>query len=104
MISSMPTETDEQKKRVQRLKVMDSAKIAPLAAYLASELANEVTGQIFAVRANEIFLMGQSRPLRSIHAGEGWTVESIAERAIPALRDNFYPLDRSQDVFTWDPV
>jgi hypothetical protein len=63
-----------------------------------------VTGQIFAVRANEIFLMSQSRPLRSVHRAEGWAPETIAAHAIPALRAHFYPLDRSQDVFCWDPL
>ena len=104
MIGSIPTGTDEQKARVERLKTMESAKIAPFASYLVSDRSKDVTGQIFAVRANEIFLMGQSRPLRSVHASDGWTPETIAERAIPALRSHFYPLDRSQDVFTWDPV
>jgi hypothetical protein len=42
----------------------------------------------------------QIRPLRSLHADGGWSVESIAERAIPAMRSSFYPLDRSQDIFT----
>ncbi len=48
--------------------------------------------------------MSQSRPLRGIHRGEGWTPETIAEHAAPALRANFLPLDRSADVFSWDPV
>ncbi len=104
MIGSMPTETDEQRARVERLKVMDPAKVAPLAAYLCADEAADVSGQIFAVRANEIFLMSQSRPIRSMHAGEGWTPRTIADRAMPAMRGSFFPLDRSQDVFTWDPV
>ncbi len=104
MIGSIPTETEEQKARVQRLQRMETAKIAPLAVYLASDAAADVSGQIFAVRANEIFLMSQSRPLRSMHASEGWTPQTVAERAIPAMRPNFYRLDRSQDVFDWDPV
>ena len=66
--------------------------------------AADVTGQIFAVRANEIFLMSQSRPLRSLHTEQGWTPQSVADRVIPALRSSFYKLDRSQDVFDWDPV
>ncbi len=104
MIGSIPTETDEQRARVERLKVMDPAKVAPLAAYLVSDQAADVTGQIFSVRANEIFLMSQSRPLRSMHTSEGWTAATIAARAMPALRGSFYALDRSQDVFNWDPV
>jgi len=104
MIGSIPTDTPEQKARVERLQRMETAKIAPLAVYLVSDKAADVTGQVFAVRANEIFLMSQSRPLRGMHNSEGWTPEMIAERAIPAMRSNFYRLDRSQDVFDWDPV
>jgi NAD(P)-dependent dehydrogenase (short-subunit alcohol dehydrogenase family) len=104
MIGSIPTETEEQKARVEKLKAMETSKIAPLAVFLASDAARDVTGQVFAVRANEIFVMSQSRPLRSVHRAEGWTAQTIASHAIPALRPNFYPLDRSQDVFSWDPL
>jgi NAD(P)-dependent dehydrogenase (short-subunit alcohol dehydrogenase family) len=104
MISSIPTETPEQKARVERLQKMESSKIAPLAVYLASDQAADVSGQIFAVRANEIFLMSQIRPVRAMHTEQGWTPETIANRAIPAFRPSFYKLDRSQDVFDWDPV
>jgi len=104
MIGSIPMDTPDQAARVEKLKSMETAKIAPLAVYLASEEASGVSGQIFAVRANEIFLMSQSRPLRSVHRSEGWTPETIAAHAIPSLRDHFYRLDRSQDVFSWDPL
>jgi NAD(P)-dependent dehydrogenase (short-subunit alcohol dehydrogenase family) len=104
MIGSIPTETEDQKARVEKLKSMETAKIAPLAVFLASDAAREVSGQIFAVRANEIFLMSQSRPLRSVHRAEGWNPEAIAAHALPALRPHFYPLERSQDVFSWDPL
>ena len=104
MIGSIPAETDDQRARVDKLKSMETAKIAPLAVFLACDDAKDVTGQIFAVRANEIFLMSQSRPLRSVHRAEGWTVETISSHAIPSLKAHFYPLDRSQDVFSWDPL
>ena len=104
MISSIPTDTAEQQARVERLQKMETAKIAPLAVYLASDAATDVSGQVFAVRANEVFLMSQSRPIRSMHTEQGWTPESIANRAMPALKPSFYKLDRSQDVFDWDPV
>jgi NAD(P)-dependent dehydrogenase (short-subunit alcohol dehydrogenase family) len=104
MIGTIPAETPEQKARLEKLKRMETAKIAPLAVYLASDAAHDVTGQIFAVRANEIFLMSQNRPLRSVHRAEGWTPETISAQAIPAMRAHFYALDRSQDVFSWDPI
>jgi hypothetical protein len=83
---------------------MGPEKIAPLVAYLLSDESKDVTGQIFAVRLNEIFLMGQSRPLRSVHRGEGWTPQTIAEHAMPALKPSFHKLDRSADVFSWDAI
>ena len=104
MIGAIPTETPEQQARVERLQKMETGKIAPLAVFLASDAAAGVSGQVFAVRANEIFLMSQMRPLRGMHTAEGWTPRSVAERVIPALQPSFYKLDRSQDVFDWDPV
>jgi hypothetical protein len=104
MIGTIPTETEAQKERVEKIKQMGPQKIAPVVAYLLSDGSKEVTGQIFGVRMNEIFLMGQSRPLRSVHRGEGWTVQTVGEHAIPALKPSFYKLDRSADVFSWDPI
>jgi NAD(P)-dependent dehydrogenase (short-subunit alcohol dehydrogenase family) len=104
MISSIPVETPAQQARVDKIKQMTPAKIAPLAVYLASDAAAEVNAQVFAVRNNEIFLMSQPRPLRSVHRSEGWTPESIAEHGMPALKAAFFGLERSGDVFSWDPV
>jgi NAD(P)-dependent dehydrogenase (short-subunit alcohol dehydrogenase family) len=104
MIDSIPTESDEEKARVERMKQMTPAKIAPLAVALCSDSSGGVTGQVFAVRNNEIFLMSQPRPLRSVHRAEGWTPQSVAQHALPALQASYYPLDRSADVFSWDPI
>jgi NAD(P)-dependent dehydrogenase (short-subunit alcohol dehydrogenase family) len=104
MIGSIPTDTPEQQARVEKLKRMTPDKIAPMVVFLASDEAKDVSGQVFGVRNNEIFLFSQPRPLRSVHRSEGWTPEIIAEHAIPALRSNFYPLEVSGDVFSWDPV
>ena len=104
MISSIKTETPEQEARVEKIKKMTPAKVAPMACFLMSDQAADISGQIFAVRMNEIFLMSQPRPVRSVHSGDGWTAETIAERAIPALKSHFTPLEVSADVFSWDPV
>lgn len=104
MTSSIKVDSPEQQERVDRMKEMSPDKIAPLALYLASDDSAETTGQIFAVRNNEIFLMSQPRPSRSVHRGEGWTMASVRDQAIPALKSSYLPLDVSADVFSWDPV
>lgn len=104
MTSSIKVDSPEQEARVKKLQEMKPAKIAPLAVYLASDRAKDVSGQIFASRNNEIFLMSQPRPVRSVHRSEGWTPETVADHAMPALRAGFVPLEVSGDVFSWDPV
>lgn len=104
MTSAIPDVTPEEKARVERLKQMTPEKNAPLAVYLLSDQAKDVNGQVFTVRRNEIFLMSQNRPVRSVQQSEGWTAEAIAEHGMPALSGSFTPLQVSADVFCWDPV
>ena len=104
MIGSIPTETDAEKQRVERLKQMTPDKIAPLAVYLCSDKAEGVSGQIIGVRNNEIFLYSQPRPLRVLHRSDGWTVEKIDAQLKNAFKQSFTPLERSGDVLNWDPV
>ena len=104
MTNSIPEDTPEKRALVEKLKKMTPEKNAPLAVYLASDAARNVNGQIFAVRLNEIYLMGQPRMLRSIHRSEGWTPETIAEHAMPALESSFMSLQSSAQHYSWDPV
>ena len=104
MTSSIPANTPEEKERVEQLKKMEARKVAPMAVFLASDAAADVSGQIFSVRANEIMLFSQPRPIRSVHHTPEWTPEAIAKIAIPAMKHEFYPLDRSPDVVCWDPI
>ncbi len=104
MTSSIKVDSPEQEERVNRMKEMSPEKIAPMALYLASDAGAETTGQIFAVRNNEIFLVSQPRPVRSVQRSKGWDLDSVTSHAIPALRGSYVPLDVSADVFCWDPV
>lgn len=104
MIDSIPTDTAEQQKRVDTLKKLDADKIAPFIVALCGDGGAKVTGQIFGVRNNEIFLFSQPRPIRTAHTAEGWTPETVTERVFDQFANDFYPLHRSADVFTWDPA
>lgn len=103
LIGTIPTNTEEEKARVEKIQQMTPEKIAPLAIALCSDAAQDVTGQIFGVRNNEIFLFNQTRPIRSAHTSEGWTPDLVLNRAIPAFKSDFAALERSGDVFSWDP-
>ncbi|HWC92080.1 MAG TPA: SDR family NAD(P)-dependent oxidoreductase [Pseudolabrys sp.] len=104
MIESIPAETEAEKQRVERLAQMTPAKIAPLAVYLGSEAASGVSGQVLAVRNNEVFLFNQPRPIRVMHRSDGWTPQKLAEQFKGAFGPSLTPLERSGDVFAWDPI
>jgi NAD(P)-dependent dehydrogenase (short-subunit alcohol dehydrogenase family) len=104
MIGSIPAETPAEKARVEKFKQMTPEKIAPLVVYLASDRAAGISGQIFAVRRNEIFLFNQPRPIRSLQRSDGWTPEALDQQLKSAFAPSFTPLERSGDVFSWDPV
>ena len=104
LVGTIPTDTPEEKQRVDRIKEMTAAKIAPLSVFLASDLSKGVTGQIFGSRKNEIFLFSQPRPIRSVQRSDGWTPQQLADQVLPAFKNSFFGLDRSGDIFCWDPV
>ena len=104
MVSSIPTETEADKDRVAKLKRMTPEKIAPLVAFLGSDKAADISGQIFSVRNNEVYLFSQPRPVRTLHRSEGWTAETLAEMLPNAFAGDLTPLERSADVISWDPV
>lgn len=104
LIGTIPTETEEEALRVKKLKEMGPEKIAPLAVYLASDLSQDVSGQIFASRKNEIFLFSQNRPVRSAHRDGGWTPQTIANHGMPAMKPDMYPLQGTGEIFSWEAV
>jgi NAD(P)-dependent dehydrogenase (short-subunit alcohol dehydrogenase family) len=104
MIDSIPAETAEERARVERFQQMTPEKIAPLVVYLACDRADGISGQVFAVRNNEIFLFNQPRPIRSLHRADGWTPQQLDLQLKGAFGPSLTPLERSGDVFSWDPV
>jgi len=103
LIGSIPTETDDQKARVEKLKQLSPAHIAPLVAFLSSDEAADVSGQIFGVRGKEIIVFSQPRPVRSVYNAEGWSVDSLSAMK-GALQPSFTPLEVSADVFPYEPL
>jgi len=94
MTRAVPTPKDPQAAalRAERLRRSPANAIAPLCVFLASEQAGHVNGQVFHQRGAELSLYSLPRPVRMVHRHGGWTPETIAEAAMPALAPQFTPL------------
>ena len=105
MIATIPVKDEASAKRVERMKnFMRADQVAQLAVALASPACQDVSGQIFVARGNEVFLMSQPRPVRGLGKIEGWTPETIADHCMKALKPSFSDLAPTTGTFGWDPV
>jgi NAD(P)-dependent dehydrogenase (short-subunit alcohol dehydrogenase family) len=105
MIASIPVKDEASAQRVERIKKnMRADQVAQLAVALCADGAKDTSGQVFAVRGNEVFLFNQPRPIRGMARLEGWSPQSIIEHALPAMKANYTDPGASASVFPWDPV
>jgi NAD(P)-dependent dehydrogenase (short-subunit alcohol dehydrogenase family) len=103
MVATIPA-TPENAKRLEVNKRLKPERIAPLCVALMGEGGKRTTGQIFGVRNNEIYLFSQPRPVRTAHTSDGWTPETIVERVLTPFEPSYFPLVKSNEVFSWDPI
>jgi NAD(P)-dependent dehydrogenase (short-subunit alcohol dehydrogenase family) len=103
MVASMSGEDNSELVEAAKAS-MSPEQIAPLAVLLASDAAASITGQILGARGNEMYLFNQSRPIRTLHRGDGWTPQALADQLVPAWQSSFTPLERGRDVFPWDAI
>lgn len=104
MIASIPIKDEASAQRVNRMKnAMRADQVANVAIGLSAPDC-DVSGQIFTVRGNEVFLFSQPRPVRGITRLEGWTPETLLSHGFPAMKSDMTDLGNTASVFTWEPV
>ena len=68
---------------VAQIEELDPDDVAPMVVYLASEYAKDVNGQFFLCFGNQVSLISQPRPVKSLYKREGtWTLDEL-ERLAP---------------------
>jgi hypothetical protein len=62
-----------------RPQIRDPRHVAPMVAYLASDLAQDITGQTFAIGGERLALISNPAPIREVYCPGGWTMEKMLE-------------------------
>lgn len=105
LVAGVPVRDEAEAEKNKRMEEsMGTDKISPLTVFLAGDDAVDINGQIFKVRGNEIFLLSQPRPIRSLHRDGGWDQDSLRDHMLPALRDSLVPLETHLEHFSWETI
>jgi len=104
MLDSVVPQNEEQAARLDRMKnTMRADQVGQFAVALCAPGA-DISGQIFAVRGDEILLFSQPRPIRSISRIGGWDLSAILEAGLPSLKPSAVDLGVASSVFPYDPI
>ena len=104
MMDSVKPQDEAQAARLERMKnTMRSDQVAQFAMALCAPNL-QVSGQIFAVRGDEVLLFSQPRPIRSISRIGGWDVGSLLEFGLPSLAPSLVDMGVAATVFPYDPI
>lgn len=88
-----------------RALTVDPRHVGTLVAYLASEAAQSITGQLFGVRGRDVFLFSQPRPVaHAIAEGRDFDVETLAREVASNFAGKFTELVTDLEAFNTDPI
>ena len=99
-----PANDEQAAYKEQALKI-EPSHIANMVAWLGTEDAQDVTGQIFGIRGREAMLFNQARPQVSAIAGDAeWSLAQLTDLVNSRFRDHFTDLRTDLEVFNSDPA
>ena len=100
--SIIPQNTDQEKYKKNALKIK-AEYVGDLCSFLASDMGSKYSGQIFGVRAKEIFLFKQARPKHQI-IRTNESMKELNEMFIKNFDKNLTPVETDLEAFSYDPV
>ena len=84
---------------------IEPAHVAAVVAWLCSNAAQGISGQLFGVRGREVFLFSQPRPVRRlVNEREDWDVAALARAAEEEFAAAYVDLTSDLEAFNTEPV
>src|SRR3546814_7390212 len=94
---------EKEEKKEQRRQRKSKEKEADKEEIVMSDGEKAITGKIIGVSGNDVYLYSQTRGVRVLQRNEPWTPETLSEVVAPAWANAYTPLERTRDVFPWQP-
>lgn len=104
MTESIPPATDQLREYLRTAGRATADDVAPLIAWLCSDAAAGITGQVFGARGAEIGIWSQPRPIAQLVEAHGWDAAALTATAPGALADHLTPLESEFDLFGGPPI
>ncbi|MDP8975333.1 MAG: SDR family oxidoreductase [Actinomycetota bacterium] len=104
MTESIPPVNDQLRSYLESAAQAQPADVGPLIAWLCSDAARGVSGQVLGCRGAEVAMWSQPRPVASLVDQAGWDLERLTRTARPGLEPELVPLESEFDVFANAPV
>ncbi len=93
MIAGLLPDPDSENPQIAMMRALSADKVAPLAAYLASDASAAITNQIFGVSGDEVTIYSRPRPIARIARAGGWTAGELAAELPGAFAGAFAKAD-----------
>ena len=101
--SIKPQNEAQEKYKKSALKV-EAKYVGDLTAFLASNLGKKYSGQIFGIRAKEVFLFNQARPIYNFIRKKDDYIKDMEEGFKNNFDSNLTTLETDLDAFSTEPV
>ncbi len=96
---------DEQAAYKEKALTIPPEPVATMVAWLCSEAARDVTGQLFGVRGREAMIFSQARPAETAVAdGSDWTLDGLTDLVNGRFRPHFANMQTDLELFSHDPA
>ena len=104
MTESIPPVTDQLRRYKEWAAAATPDDVGRFIAWLCSDGAAGISGQVFGARGAEVSIWSQPRPVCRLFETAGWDADSLTERARPAFEPHLTPLESEFDLFGEAPV